>query len=120
MTQIGIRTEAVEDGATLAENASRKAHHVAKSFVHGWVMAVALLPETAGESVSSLVEKLKTMPPQAQWRTFNVAIAVISPDGEEWSYEGQMRGTLVGESLCISYHGPLFNDVYKLLAEFRS
>lgn len=118
MTHIGIRSDVVEDG-TLAENASKKAHHVAKSFVHGWVMAVALAPEVDSISLSLLLETLEALPPQARWRTFNVAIAVISPDGEEWSYEGKMRGTAAEKALILSYHGPLFNEVYKLLAEFR-
>jgi inosine/xanthosine triphosphate pyrophosphatase family protein len=119
MGQIGIKGEPDESGGTLAENASNKAQYVGK-FSHGWAIAIALASEVAGESMSAAVDRLKRLPAQARWSTFQAAIVIVNFLGEEWSCEGEMRGTVIHDSVLVSYHGPLINKVRDLLTELFS
>lgn len=121
--------EAVEDGATLAENALRKAR---------WVAAQTGLPALADDSglevealegapgVHSarfggpgltdaerntlLLERLRGVPSEQRRARFRCVVALVLPDGREWSAQGTCEGRIALEPVgtCGFGYDPIF------------
>lgn len=121
--------EAVEDGPTLAENALKKAR---------WVAAQTGLPALADDSglevealegapgVHSarfggpgltdaernglLLEQLREVPSEQRRARFRCVVALVLPDGREWSAEGTCEGQITLEPVgtCGFGYDPIF------------
>lgn len=114
LDEAGIQGEAIEDGATLEGNALRKALFASKCS-QKWVIADdtglfidALNGEPgvhvarwAGEGLETedimnfALRKLENVPPEKRTATFTTVAVIVSPDGQHWSYEGSVRGSIL-------------------------
>lgn len=111
--QAGVTEDILEDGLTFAENALIKARYVSKKTgqwavaddsgicidaLHGkpgintarWAGASA-----SGEQiVAHTLEQLQTVPEGKRSASFVSCAALVAPDGREWTFQGEIRGTL--------------------------
>ncbi len=122
LDQVGVEGEAIEDGTTLAENALRKALYAHKGFdaidSNSWTMA-----DDTGLFINALNGKpgIKA----ARWAgddattaqitehtlkslhgitdrsaTFETVVALVSPEGKEYFFNGKISGTLLETPRC--------------------
>lgn len=116
LVDAGVTGEAIEDGATLEENAFKKASH-AYAQVGGWVMSedTGLFIDAlggqpgihaarwAGEGLTTeeimhfTLEKLKDIELCNRTARFITVAIVISPDGEKSCFSGSIHGLLLHE-----------------------
>ncbi|MDB5188323.1 MAG: non-canonical purine pyrophosphatase, rdgB/HAM1 family [Candidatus Kaiserbacteria bacterium] len=113
LDEVGISGEAIEDGTTLGENAFKKARYAYdNSDKSRWCMAddtgifIASLNNEpgiyaarwAGEGASTedtMAYALKRLEGQQdRSATFKTFVAVVSPEGVEYSFEGAVEGTM--------------------------
>jgi len=110
LADVGIKGEAIEDGNTLEQNASKKAQfaHQACGGKH-WSMAddTGIFIDALGgkpgvnkvlwpyerPSTQAILAELKDVPSRVA--TFKTVVAVISPDGREFFFEGAITGSLL-------------------------
>lgn len=112
LDEAGIQGEGTEDGTTLAENAFKKALF-AHQYSKGWAMAddtglfIDALngepgvraarwagdPATTDEITSYTLQMLDGVTDRKA--RFETVVAVISPDGEQHFFNGEVRGTLL-------------------------
>ncbi len=112
--EAGVHEVVVEDGKTFAENALKKARFVAQKS-GAWsvaddsgIMIDALegrpgvyTARWAGEGASDeqivahTLEQLKDVEGGRRGATFHSVVALVSPDGEEQTFEGSIVGTIV-------------------------
>jgi inosine/xanthosine triphosphate pyrophosphatase family protein len=124
MEEAHISEEAV-GGITFEQKAFERARHVSKQFKRGWAIAVAVGAGEDEASMRRIFDKLKSLPPNRRWETFKVLVVLISPDGQEYDFEGSMRGTIFpeaqsGSPVILSYRGKLFEEVRDFLREIPS
>lgn len=120
LDEAGIQGDAVEDGTTLKENALKKALFASKQS-RKWAIADdtgffidALNGEPgvraarwAGEGLkvedimNFTLQKIKNVPPENRTATFTTAAAVVSPDGEQHSFKGSVRGKILTEPRTV-------------------
>jgi len=114
LTEAGIEGEAVEDGATLEENALKKARYAFRRLKEKqWVMADdtglfidALHGEPGvhsaywgGRNLSTEqilaygLERMKNI--RDRRATFKTVVAVISPEGKEYMFHAEVKGNLL-------------------------
>ena len=113
LTEAGIKGEAIEDGKTLRENASKKALFAHEHKPTHWAMADdtglfinALNGEPgiraarwAGESAST--DEITTYTLKQLQRSsdrsavFETVVVLVSPSGEQKSFRGKVKGTLL-------------------------
>lgn len=118
LEEAGISGEAVEDGATLEENALKKALFAWQP--GQWSMAddtgfyidaLDGLPGVyasrwAGEGKSTeeimrfALDKLKDVPLESRTGSFKTVAVVIAPDGTQTVFEGVVGGTILTEPRC--------------------
>ncbi len=113
MDDAGIEGEAIEDGETLRENALKKAQFAKGYVANAWTMAddtgifIAALDgrpgvrsgRWAGESATTeegmqfALAKMKGISDRSA--TFRTVVTLISPDGEEYFFTGEVQGILI-------------------------
>lgn len=132
MREVGLNPDIVEDGSTYEENALIKVHAIAPDLKGKNVIIMAddsglsvdaldgapgiYSARYAGEHVTyddnnqKLLAAMKDVPDGKRGASFNCAIAMILPDGEEWTGRGVVRGTIAHELLGETGFGydPLF------------
>ncbi len=111
--EAGVIEEAVEDGKTFEENALKKARFVVER-TGEWAMAddsgicidalggepgvysarYAGAGASAEKLINFILEKIKDTPTAERTATFFTAVALISPNGEHWIFEGKVPGQL--------------------------
>lgn len=116
LDEAGIQGEPIEDGTTLEENALKKAFF-AREHSKKWAIADdtgffidALNGEPgvhaarwAGEGLkiedimNFTLQKIENVPPENRTAIFMTVAAVVSPDGEQWFFEGSVRGKILTE-----------------------
>ncbi len=114
--EAGVTDDVVEDGTTFKENALKKAHHVAEKS-HEWAVAddsgicINALNGAPGiysarwagpnasddELVAYTLERMKDVPDAERGVKFMSCVALVAPDGREWTFEGQVNGSLARE-----------------------
>ena len=113
--QAGIHAEPAEDGTTFGENALIKARYVLENHQgQAWAMADdsglcikaldgapgVFSARWAGENASSddmvkhTLEELKDIPEHLRTAWFESAVALVSPDGQEWVFNGRIDGSI--------------------------
>ncbi|XOU94823.1 MAG: RdgB/HAM1 family non-canonical purine NTP pyrophosphatase [Candidatus Kerfeldbacteria bacterium] len=112
-SEAGILEDVVEDGKTFEENALKKARFV-NSKTKEWSMAddsglcVDALDGRPGiysarwagenatddEILSKLIDELKDVPQEKRTAVFNSAVALVSPDGKEYTFSGHINGSI--------------------------
>jgi len=113
--EAGVDQEPLENGATFAENALLKARFVLeRAKEKAWVMAddsglcIHALNDApgvfssrwAGEDADAEVlvphtlEELKDVPAEKRTAWFETTVALISPEGQEWTFNGKVDGTI--------------------------
>lgn len=113
--EAGVMEEAVEDGQTLEENALKKARFVAEK-TGEWAVAddtgigidalggepgvysarYAGVGASAEELVRFVLGKISHVPEEARTATFTTVVALVSPKGEHWTFEGKVAGRVAG------------------------
>lgn len=138
LAEAGIEGEAVEDGKTLEENAFKKARY-AKEKANGdfWLMAddtglfiQALNGEPgikaarwAGEKASTdeiteyCLKRLKDV--SNRTAVFRTIVALISPDGEEYTFVGEVEGEILSEKRCEPQPKMPYSPLFKPQGESR-
>ncbi|MBI4257060.1 RdgB/HAM1 family non-canonical purine NTP pyrophosphatase [Candidatus Uhrbacteria bacterium] len=112
--EAGVHEDVEEDGTTFAENALKKARFVA-STTGEWAVADdsgitidalggrpgVYTARWAGEGASDeelvrhTLEQLKDVDEGKRGASFHSVVALVSPEGEEWTFEGIVEGTVV-------------------------
>lgn len=118
LADAGIEGEAVEDGATLAENAYKKALFAWKTGNYAisddtgfFIDALQGAPgihaaRWAGEGLTTedimnfTLEKLKDVSEGNRTASFKTVAVLISPNGESISFVGEVRGKILLEPQC--------------------
>lgn len=128
--EFGITEEPIEDGKTFEENALIKARFIAQKTneysvaddsglcikalngapgVHTARWAGSRPASSAvGENdhdkilVEYTLEKMKAVPSDKRQAYFESAVALVSPDGKEWTFSGQVHGSISFESRGIA------------------
>lgn len=114
LDQAGIAGEVIEDGATLEENAEKKArfaweHSKQWSIADDTGLFIDVLEgrpgihaarwtgeESSTEDIMHFtLEKLAGVPPEKRTATFKTVAAVIEPDGTTYFFTGEVQGTLL-------------------------
>ena len=110
---VGIHDDVIEDGATFAENALKKARFVAQQS-HKWAVAddsglcIQVLggkpgvysARWAGEGASSealvafALKQLENVPEGHRQAWFESCAALVAPDGREWTFGGKISGII--------------------------
>ena len=117
LDEIGESESAIEDGTTLEENVLKKAHFAGgRSNVWGLADDTGLFIDAlggapgihaarwAGDSLSTedimrfTLKKLEGVPLPERTATFRTVAALVSPEGEEHIFVGEVPGTLLEES----------------------
>ncbi len=113
LDDVGIKGDAVEDGTTLMRNATKKTHFAKRAMPGSWVVADdsgifidALNGEPgvrsarwAGENATTeeitnyCLARLKAVEDRSA--SFRTVVSVISPEGEEHIFEGEVRGHIL-------------------------
>ena len=105
--------DVVEDGQTFAENALKKAQFVARE-TGQWAVAddsgicIAALDGAPGimsarwaesddDKINLTLEKLKDIPEKERHARIEAALALVSPDGREWVFDGRVDGQIALE-----------------------
>ena len=116
MDEVGIADEIIEDGKTFTDNALKKAEYVARK-IKGWSVAddsgisVDALDGApgvysarwAGQDVSDqeipirLLDRLSKVPLDRRQATFISSVALVSPEGRHWLFEGKVEGSITTE-----------------------
>lgn len=112
--QAGVTEDVVEDGETFTQNALKKARYVA-SETGEWAVAddsgitidaldgrpgvytARWAGEGAGDEqlVSYTLEQLKDVEESRRGASFHSVVALVSPQNEEWTFEGTVEGQVV-------------------------
>src|SRR4051812_23634562 len=120
LSEVGIEGEVVEDGTTLEENATKKAHF-ANQQSGKWVIAEdtgfyidALggkpgihAARWAGDGFSTedimryTLDKLQDVPESGRTATFTTVAVVLSPEGEKRVFTGSARGVILMEPRTV-------------------
>jgi len=111
--EAGIFDEVVEDGKTFKDNALKKARFIAQKSGE-WAVAddsglcITALNGAPGvhsarwagdrsddsKLVMHTLEKMKEIPAGKRQAYFESAVALVSPEGKEWTYSGQVHGSI--------------------------
>ncbi len=111
--EAGVTEDVVEDGKTFEENALKKARFVNKE-TKQWSMAddsglcVDALDGRPGiysarwagenatddEILDKLMVELKRFPQEKRTANFNSAVALVSPEGKEYTFSGKINGMI--------------------------
>ncbi|MBI4599448.1 RdgB/HAM1 family non-canonical purine NTP pyrophosphatase [Candidatus Uhrbacteria bacterium] len=109
--EVGVAEEITEDGKTLQENALKKASFVFER-VHGWTAGedtglfidaldgepgihTARWLGEGGDHVAYTLERMKGIPPVRRAAHFTAIVALISPEGKEFFFEGRVDGHIL-------------------------
>ncbi|MBI5793876.1 RdgB/HAM1 family non-canonical purine NTP pyrophosphatase [Candidatus Uhrbacteria bacterium] len=112
--EAGVHEDPVEDGLTFAENALKKARFVAVK-TGEWAVAddsgmmidaldgrpgvhsARWAGEGAGDAglVNHTLEQLRDVEESARGASFHSVVALVSPEGHEWTFEGVIEGHVV-------------------------
>lgn len=116
LDQAGITGQGIEDGITLQENALKKARFVHQHNPNAWAMAddtgifIDALDGKPGVHTADWPawrDKGKEITEITQWildqikdvkdrsATFETVVAIISPEGKEYFFDGKVRGQLL-------------------------
>lgn len=112
--EAGVDGDVVEDGATLEENALKKARFVFNA-IHGWTAGedtglfidalggepgiyAARWPGPDGNHAVYALERMKDVPEGKRAARFATVVALISPAGEEYIFEGSIEGSIAAAS----------------------
>lgn len=115
LDEVGIKGEAIENGQTLEENAFKKARFAKQD--GKWSMAddTGLFIDAldgkpgihaarwAGEQASTeeimlfTLGKLRNIPDKLRTATFKTVAVLISPDGQEYIFSGEVEGKIMTE-----------------------
>jgi XTP/dITP diphosphohydrolase len=124
----GVTGEAVEDGATFAENALKKALY-AQQRAGGWCLAddsglcIDALDGAPGvysarwagpgQSLPELaLRKLAGIPEAERGASFWSVAALVAPDGSFWGFAGECRGVISKEERGVSEHGLPYDSIF--------
>lgn len=106
--EAGITDDIEEDGVTLEENALKKARRVAQR-THEWSLAddtgffIDALQGDPGihakrwagntdDLAGYTLEKMKGIPENKRGASFMSVVAIVAPDGKEWTFRGDLKG----------------------------
>ena len=116
MDEVGVTEEVVEDGTTFSENALKKAKFVSNK-IREWSVAddsgisVDALDGApgvysarwAGKDTSDqeipilLLDRLIKVPLDMRQASFISSVALVSPEGRHWLFEGKVEGSIATE-----------------------
>lgn len=111
--EAGVHEDVLEDGVTFAENALKKARYVSQR-TGQWAVAddsglsIDVLDGAPGvfsarwagenasgeELVSHTLKELAGVPEHRRTAWFETAAALVSPDGQEWTFSGRVEGLI--------------------------
>lgn len=116
MDEAGIEDDITEDGKTLKENALKKARFVAEkakewTFADDTGLCIKALDNKPGvyssrwagddatgrEKAKFALAKMKRIPEDERGAFFKTVAVLISPEGEEWIFEGVIDGVILKE-----------------------
>jgi XTP/dITP diphosphohydrolase len=111
--EAGVFEDVIEDGQTFAENALKKAQFVVKK-TGQWAVAddsgiciealggapgimSARWAESDEDKINLTLEKLKDVPEKERGAWIEAALALVSPDGRVWIFDGRVDGQIAFE-----------------------
>ncbi len=129
MASAGIEGEAVEDGITLGENASKKARYVHAQMNDSYVIAddtglfIEALDGAPGIHAARWAGPLSTEAIMGftlgrlrratnRRATFRTVVAVVTPDGNMYHFEGEVAGYILMEPTCAPQPNMPYSSIF--------